>query len=180
MSAQTNDESFGIRDIKFLFSNSTTTVPTCAHVPVTSYFLQNCSCPRGMYNNGSSSVVCASCHPNCVSCFGGSENDCYECKQGNYFDGDGCKNCHSSCSSCSGPTLDECTECYLGYVLYENKCILSTRCVSPFIISPCDNTCSPTHCNIIDKGSWGENCFPPCPVGGISDFEGFCHGNFFL
>ena len=110
MNANTWDESFGIREIKLLFSTSSISAPLCAIVPVQSYGFPNCTCSKGFYAFGFPSTICKECHPNCDSCCGPSKADCYECKEGNYFDGIGCTNCHSLCSRCFGPNFYQCLD----------------------------------------------------------------------
>ena len=178
MTANSTDESFGFRDISLIFSESNDTPSLCGQIlDVPFYDLTPCPCLKGFYNSGTSSTVCSECHENCASCFGGSENDCYECKEGSYFDGIACRKCHNSCSRCSGPDYNQCESCNAGYVSFENICIASSRCILPFIDDTCSNSCfSP--CDIVDKDAWEEECFPPCPNGQISDFEGFCHSKF--
>ena len=177
MSSITSEEAFGIRDIKLLFSTNPAPAPLCADISVPFFNFTQCTCSKGLYDSGVSNIICTECHPNCASCFGGSQNECYECKEGNYFDGESCQTCHSSCSSCSGPNINQCSECYPGNILFENICIESTRCISLFITPICTNTCfSP--CDIMNRDNWEEDCFPPCPTGAISDLQGFCHCKF--
>ena len=179
LSGNTNEESFGIRDIKLLFSTNPTPAPLCANISVPFFHFTNCSCSKGFYDSGVSSTICTECHPNCASCFGGSQNECYECKEGNYFDGESCQTCYPSCSRCNGPNINQCSECYPGTILFESICIEPTKCISPFIISICTNAClSP--CDIMNKDSWGEECYLPCPTEAITDLEGFCHCKFLI
>jgi len=140
--------------------------------------MSNCSCEKGYYDSGISTTSCSECHPSCASCFGGSENECYECKEGNYFDGYACKKCHSSCSRCSGPNINQCKDCYTGNIIFEGRCLSTNRCVAPFTAPTCTKNClSP--CDIGIREIWEEHCFPPCPTGQISDFRSFCHSKFY-
>ena len=178
MSGNTSDESFGVRDINLLFSTSPIAAPICGQITtVKSYDFPLCPCLKGFYNSDASNTVCSECHHSCASCYGGTENDCYECKEGYYFDGMGCKSCHPSCLRCSGPNYNQCEFCNTGYISFENICISSSRCTLPFISDVCSNSClSP--CDVDKNDSWSESCIPSCPTGQISDLEGFCFGNF--
>jgi len=171
------NEAFGLRDIKLFFSTNPYTPPLCVNSPVKAYVLDECDCLRGFYNSGGMIKICTACHPNCASCYGGTENDCYECNEGSYFDGTGCKSCDISCKRCSGPNINECENCYEDFVLFEGACISQNRCAPPFTPTACVNTCT-SPCDVATKVSWTENCFPPCPIGEISDLIGICHSKF--
>jgi len=81
------------------------------------------------------------CHPNCLTCFGGAENECEVCAAGKYLEvstnrcvskckeneiliGSKCEECHPDCATCSGTTADSCTSCHDTYYLIEltGKC----------------------------------------------------------
>jgi len=178
MNSGTSDESFGVRDISFLFSHSSNSAPICGRVPVQSYNLSNCTCEKGYYNSSFSIDSCSQCHPHCDSCFGGTEYDCYECKKGHYYDGNACQKCHATCSRCSGPMKNQCEDCYAEDTLFENACISANRCIIPFTSPPgCLSSCiSP--CDPLKKDLWSENCFPPCQNGHISDLTAHCYCKF--
>ena len=174
LNAKSKDESFGVREIKLIFSTTSTVAPLCAIIPVQSYRIQNCTCPKRFYDFG---IICKECHPSCDSCFGPSETDCYECNEGYYFDGAGCTGCHSLCSRCSGPNYNQCLDCFAGFILFEDECIASDRCTIPFTMATCSNSCI-SSCAHLDKALWDETCYPPCLGNTISGFKGFCHGKF--
>ena len=179
LNAKTNDGSFGVREIKLIFSTTPKFAPLCAIIPVQSYKIPNCRCPKGSYDLGFPKTTCNECHPNCASCFGGSDADCYECNEGNYFDGTGCANCHSLCSRCLGPNSNQCLDCFAGFILFEGECVPSECCIFPFTMVNCSNSClSP--CDYSDKTLWDENCYPHCQPepDTVSDSKDFCHGKF--
>ena len=173
MSSRSADESFGIREIELLFTN---TLPTgssyCAYtrgLPI--YHQLPCTCPTGQYPGSSG---CTNCHEDCESCYGFGSDKCYACASGRYFDGKRCAGCDdSSCSKCSGPGVEECIECDVGFVLWNGKCIPDTRCVSPMTLDTCTGGCvSP--CLNQNINLWEEYCFPPCSTGYISNLEATC------
>jgi len=172
MSSNSNGESFGVREIKLLFTN---TLPTgssyCAYTGTTPIYHQlSCACQTGQYSGSSG---CVDCHEDCESCYDFGPDKCFVCAEGKYFDGVKCVGCDGSCSECSGPGGEECTACDVGFVLWSGKCIPDTRCVNPTTIDSCSGSCvSP--CLGQDINLWEEYCFPTCPVGYISNLEATC------
>ncbi len=94
MSSRAADESFGMREVKLLFTNSTPTGRSyCAYtrtIPI--YFQTPCTCETGQYSMTSSSSGCTGCHEDCESCFGFGADKCFACASGRYFDGEKCVN----------------------------------------------------------------------------------------
>jgi len=116
MSSRAFDESFGIREIELLFTNS---IPTgssfCAYTGTTPIYHQlPCACQTGQYSGSSG---CVDCHEDCESCYDFGPDKCFACAEGKYFDGVKCVGCDGSCSKCSGPGAEECTACDVGLVL---------------------------------------------------------------
>lgn len=65
---------------------------------------------------------CRECDKKCANCFGGTENDCYECKEGYYFNmNDVCIPCDSSCKGCDD-NAKYCVSCPIGKVLRGSSC----------------------------------------------------------
>lgn len=167
-----NGESFGIREIKLLFTDTLPTgSPYCAYtgtVPI--YHGVPCTCPPGKYSGSSG---CTDCHEDCKSCFGYGADKCFSCRKGRYFDGERCEICDSTCADCSGPGAEECTACGIGFVLWNGRCIPDTRCVSQMTIDGCTGACvSP--CLGQSFNLWEEYCFPSCSTGYISNLEADC------
>ena len=50
---------------------------------------------------------CKICDPNCKSCIGPS-NNCTNCIDGRWLNGNRCDNCDSSCKTCSGAGSNKC------------------------------------------------------------------------
>ncbi len=167
------DESFGIREIKMLFTGDEPSGSSfCAYtgsVPI--YQQTTCACPTGEYSGDNG---CENCHENCESCYGSGSDKCYACAKGTYFDGSKCNSCDSSCSECNGSGAEECTACDVGYILFNGKCIAETRCVSPMVlVGECVNECQ-SSCASQEMSLWEEDCFPPCPDKEISNLDAEC------
>lgn len=99
---------------------------TCANNQLASSGSCVASCPS---NTFSSSGVCLTCHPDCVTCSGGAFNQCSSCppdrpvltngrclptcSQNQFFDKttSTCQACDSSCSSCTGSGPSSCLAC---------------------------------------------------------------------
>ena len=180
LSAQTSNESFGVRKIALTFSDTPTSAAAsaCYLAPATVYDVPTCACAKGQYSGGSG---CTDCDPACDSCYGSGANQCFLCKEGYYFDGSQCLACDSSCSRCTGPKSTECVECYTGFQLFENICIADSRCsvVNGFTSDSCSNQCS-SPCSSSDRDSWLESCLPACLDKTLLDFSGLCLSKKFL
>jgi len=119
------NESFGIRDIKLIFTDETLGADyQCAFswdgLPFQSQVM--CPCSSSQYQSAATSA-CTSCDSACVSCFGSGPENCYECAEDFYFDGTACTACDSSCSDCIGSGANQCISCSSGYVLFNGVCI---------------------------------------------------------
>ncbi len=172
MDQETTDESFGIREIKFIFADTMPSGPNlCAYTggpPV--YQHTPCACPTGKYSGSSG---CQDCHEDCESCYGAGIEKCYACAKGRYFDGEKCVLCDSSCAECTGSGVQECTACDMGKVLFNGKCIAETRCKSPMMLDECTKDCQ-SPCSTQKMSLWEELCFPSCPEKEISNLEANC------
>ena len=182
MDSSTYDESFGIRDIKLLFTDIAPATPSiCAYagdIPKPNQL--PCPCSLGQYKRSSSE--CAICHADCAACYGPGSENCFECAPGRYFDGVKCMKCFDSlCSACSGPDENECIKCAQdGYVVFNGKCVSENRCQqSPMVLDTCGKTCQ-SSCSLEDLNSWKVDCFPPCPAGSILTLQFDCLRKNFL
>lgn len=65
---------------------------------------------------------CKECAKQCANCFGATENDCYECKEGYYFNmNNTCIACDSNCRGCDDDGK-YCVSCPVGKVLRGHTC----------------------------------------------------------
>ncbi|XP_060542993.1 extracellular matrix organizing protein FRAS1 [Pantherophis guttatus] len=95
-------------------------------------------CRAQFYSNEDG--ICKACHSSCLSCTGGSPENCTicaspqvfhegrcisECPEGWYHQESRCYACHPSCKTCSGAEDDECTACH------PHASFLNGRCRTP-------------------------------------------------
>ena len=118
-----NNESFGFRDLSFLFMNSSnsssaTTNSVCATAPI-KLIKNQCPCNEGQYIDGNGS--CKGCSALCSSCFGATSQQCFKCAQGAYFDGVACNLCGTGCLYCDSFNNSKCLTCKTGYYLATNN-----------------------------------------------------------
>jgi len=87
------DRLIGFRNVNFLFGNGPVQNNLyCAKAP--GPVLNNeCTCIEGEFYNGTS---CETCHSNCLSCYGPSSQECFQCKYAGTYEG---MNCHVECNS---------------------------------------------------------------------------------
>jgi len=191
LNSESLDEAFGIRDIRFYFTQKTITSHICGIENGFSLHNQEvCKCPSGQYEVSSNN--CVNCDDACLSCFGGNSSSCYRCSDGYYFNGTDCTNCDTFCAICDGPDSSDCITCAPGYILYnqtcvfcpsgiifEGSCIDANRCTGFFIPDSSTNFCiSP--CDGEPRTTWNESCFPPCLGSDIPDLGLTCKGKMFL
>jgi len=150
---------------------------TCANNQLASSGSCVASCPS---NTFSSSGICLTCHPDCVTCSGGAFNQCSSCPpdrpvltngrclptcaQNQYFDKatSTCQDCDSSCSSCSGPTSSSCLACgdSNNKVLRGGSCV-GASCESSTSVVPGMGICL-SELVVVPKPS-GTASVPPLP-----------------
>jgi len=147
------DESLGFRDVNLKFATvASPTTSICAVGPgPTVDITPICQCPEGQYPT--STTACTDCHPYCISCYGGSASNCYQCKSGYSHVNGQCIPCYSTCSSCTGPDYNQCLDCMAGYFLYDgNQCVFP--CNAPLIQTATTQT----------PGGCGQLCRSPCNI----------------
>jgi len=86
------------------------------------------SCPAvgwyPSYNHAERRMECLACDTNCLTCSGGSPNQCLACAASNYLDGTGsCVPCSNYCQICTSGSV--CRKCLGGYKLFE----LESTCI---------------------------------------------------
>jgi len=167
-----NDEAFGFKNFRLIFAQAPTiTASTFCATPPTGYSLvqtaKRCPCSIGQYLVYNT-TACGSCDDACISCFGPTAQQCYECASGYNFDVIQCVKCDSSCATCNGPNSDQCNTCATGKVLYNSKyCVDASVCSSPLKTTTdafgnlyCSYTCSDSQYLIWD-GSCIDSCEAP-------------------
>jgi len=137
MDEGTNNESFGFRDVKLVFSQDAPSTYYCGAPLYTSYpftgYINNaygytaptCGCPQATGCAAGCSPLCPSTYN---SCFGSGPNQCYDGCYGaaNYvFDGINCVQCHASCATCFGAGANQCNTCANTYFFlsWTNECV---------------------------------------------------------
>ena len=72
-------------------------------------------CPSGYYGDATSKS-CLACDSSCVTCNGGTANDCQSCDTagGKYLSTNTCLSCDSACTTCNGGTHSDCLTCTNG------------------------------------------------------------------
>jgi len=160
-----SNESWGVRDLNFLFVTSTTTQYQCAtpwsipNLPIS----WQCGCSTEGYYASS----CASCDSSCKSCFGSGSTRCFECNSGYYWSGSACVQCHSYCSVCFGSSNSQCNICSAGKYLWGgNTCIAA--CDPPLVQS------TTTSAAIQIPYQTQTLCDYPCNPGLLLDWNGDC------
>ena len=159
------NESYGFRDIRFLFSTLTTSPQTmCAVTTVTLPSLQ-CTCPEGEYADAVGN--CHLCNSICVSCFGPATSQCYQCVESAGFDGTNCVACNApDCLVCAGSSPTQCTVCADGFVLFSGKyCIPIYQIISPLSVDYSNLAGSPTvtsSCETPNYLYWDSSCLATC------------------
>ena len=123
----------------------------------------NCIAPSNC-NLGTFLIItdytCRNCATECTHCFGPSSSECYECKEGFFFDNDNvCVPCNPSCKGCD----DEpgyCNSCHFGKVLRGRSC--QDRCQNDeyfnnieFKCKECDSKCG----KCVDRSNKCTQCF---------------------
>lgn len=81
MDSDSNNESWGVRDLKLNFVNDGSSPESVCGTVVYGSFTMNeneCPCPLSSYDNSG----CKPCGPACDSCFGGPSDKCYTCAEG--------------------------------------------------------------------------------------------------
>ena len=97
LNTDSDDESFGFRDILLYFvTNPPNTTEYACH-PYNAYtslatLSSYCPCPQGQYWNPSTNQ-CVSCHYLCQNCFGPGPNQCIACNTSAMFNGVECIDC---------------------------------------------------------------------------------------
>ena len=159
LNQDSNDESFGFRDINLLFSLNTLTPPMCGLGLST---LPNlCSCPEGFVRL-TTGGPCFPCDPSCASCYGTSSKKCYQCAPGYSYDGTRCFACDASCLLCTGPNPTQCVTCQFGLFLFQNNTCIP-ECNFPFIqtndncVKYCNDPCPTTQFLF-----WNNSCLNTC------------------
>jgi len=198
LTTSTKDESFGIRNLSFIFVNETSLPASefvCARAENAILVGQtSCVCEEGQYVPGSArrgdggdpsrggggdpSIDCINCHPACASCFGPTNKECYECNLGYYFNGEVCTNCYEGCSKCSGNSSHECLGCTVGYILLNGACVPSTCLSSLYITDACTGNCIDS-CTPNDNLDWSGSCSLMCQGDEVMDSDGACKGMYY-
>ena len=161
-----DNEAAGFRDIRMLFATATSSLAmseTMCALALTPLFTQQCTCPEGKYFDTTSG--CHVCNSLCVSCFGPSAAECYQCASGAGFDGTACVQCASSCGVCHGSQADQCDECVANYIFYNNKyCVPVTQINLPCTSSSdiCGKVSSTGPCNPPQFLYWDSSCSDSC------------------
>ena len=93
------------------------------------------SCPLRTYLDNENRI-CRQCSSKCLSCYGPTEKDCYDCdsfngfywtndhlecvslscSEGSYLSEGKCFPCHYSCKSCKSGYHYDCIECNIGFI----------------------------------------------------------------
>lgn len=103
---------------------------------------------------------CKACAPECVLCFGSSDSQCFECKEGFYFDlSNKCIRCNASCKGCDDDA-NYCISCPQGKVLRGHDCV--DKCQDDEYFDNIDSKCK--ECDgkcgkCIDKRDKCTQCF---------------------
>ncbi|KRX04792.1 Insulin-like growth factor binding protein, N-terminal [Pseudocohnilembus persalinus] len=97
----------------------------------------------------------------CLHCFGPSNQECYQCKDGYYFEGTTCIQCdivNSFCQTCQF-NYNYCTSCQTGYTLVGFQC-LNTGCVSGQYFDQQLNICKkcPKNCSECSNQNFCTKC----------------------
>ena len=141
------NESFGFRDISFIFDQNEDTVgeTLCATADITLPD-KNCECDEGYYYTSSG---CKACNSYCSSCWGSSASECYACVNSDLitYDGTECVPCYSTCATCFGGASIQCLTCISGYyyISWTRECVI--YCPWPLTV-----------------GSDGATCTSPCGI----------------
>jgi len=154
------NESFGFRDISFIFDQQTSTGTNLCAITGISQTDRVCKCSEGYYLSGS---TCVKCDSNCASCFGPSASECYACANNVAitYDGTKCVPCYSTCATCFGGASIQCLTCVSGYyyIPYTRECVL--YCPWPLVTSgtTCTSPCDIDQYVMFD----GTSCLSSCP-----------------
>lgn len=103
---------------------------------------------------------CLSCASECFLCFGASDTDCFECKEGYYFDSNNkCIACDASCKGCDDGA-SYCVSCPKGKVLRGHDCVANCQDDEyfdniDFKCKECEGKCG----KCIDKREKCTQCF---------------------
>ena len=156
-----NDESFGIRNVNFLFDNNDNLVTAnnlCSVAPVSTY--TTCSCAEGSYLAG----TCTTCDVSCLSCFTAGAKGCYQCAAGYFWSGSACLKCATGCAVCFGTSLTQCLQCTGSYfyIAWNNEC--AQFCPYPMVIST-----DPVNSQYV--------CTSPCSSSQYIYFDGTCQNS---
>lgn len=111
------------------------------------------------------------CDSSCISCFGRSEKECYECR--NYFiDVHSCGNCGINCRECSDAS--SCRECNSGYKLVGQDCVIDIQCEIQEYIDKYTSSCKPCHQSCLTcKGELETDCIT-CAEDRVRN-DGYCN-----
>ena len=60
---------------------------------------------------------CDLCYTDCLTCNGGTINNCLSCRPGYYLDINTCRLCDTTCLECTGGLTTSCTKCVDGRML---------------------------------------------------------------
>ncbi|KAL4461137.1 hypothetical protein ABPG73_001250 [Tetrahymena malaccensis] len=135
---------------------------------------------------------CKSCHTDCSSCTGPSQNQCIKCLNANKFirtdtkicgdcdlnqygEDSVCKSCHKDCSECSGPSDLECKKCSVAtnYNCQDNEVKNFINGSSVKLASgvnfKCQKSCLKCHENCETCFGEGVNQCMKCKVGILQD-----------
>ena len=164
-----DNESFGIRNVNFLFDNNDNLVTAnsfCTIAPVSAY--TTCSCVEGQYSN---SGTCTACDPSCSSCFTATSKGCYQCAATYFWSGSACVKCFGGCAVCFGILSTQCLQCTGSYYLiaWNNEC--AQFCPYPMVVTTdtvynqyvCSSPCSSSQYIYFD-GTCQNSCAAPLVV----------------
>ena len=160
------------------------------------------TCLSGRYKDNDS-WSCFQCADGCLRCFGPSQEECTECQDGFFLDGQKCMQncpshtlsddmnrkcvpCYEECDTCN-QTVSHCLTCKPGFYLSYGSCVhdcpdgtfhddIMKKC------SLCQSTCdrcleSSSHCTHCSPQFLldGQSCVQSCPVGKYADRQvGLC------
>jgi len=159
---RTNDESFGIREVKMKFVNVTTPQNSLCgrsttNVPLPKWPCTECDSSH-QYIEKAASGTCFECPTSCATC---NVKGCTSCYNGKYIDGTSCNQCDSSCATCINKA-NYCLTCPPELFMASNSCYKT--CSYPLFVTESEGM---TSCNSPCSGSqyamWDGSCSSTCP-----------------
>jgi len=159
---KSNDESFGIREVKMKFVNVTTPQyslcgRSMTNVPLPKWPCTECDSSH-QYIEKPASGTCFECAESCATC---NTNGCTSCYTGKYVDGTACKQCASTCATCV-KSANYCLTCQPELFMASNSCY--PTCTYPLSATEsgrekyCNSPCSGNQ-----YAMWDGSCSSTCP-----------------